>query len=272
MSAAMQETNASILQVQDYVDHVKKDVDDMHGNVLQGTKYASEMKKRADQLRKDSVKATETAKDSVEKMTHNLNEKIENSKAVQNIESLTTTILDIASQTNLLALNASIEAARAGEHGRGFAVVAEEISSLASNSADTAKKIQEISSSVINTVNALAVESTNMISFIKEETIGSYQKMLETGEQYAADADVLSEMLHNVEVASSNIDTSMESVNSAITDVSYAIEESTSGINQIAEAVGNMTSHMQNNQSVVHENSEIAKNLNLEVHKFKFEV
>ena len=132
MSAAIQETNASILQVQDYVDHVKKDVDDMHGNVLQGTKYASEMKKRADQLRKDSVKATETAKDSVEKMTHNLNEKIENSKAVQNIESLTTTILDIASQTNLLALNASIEAARAGEHGRGFAVVAEEISSLAS--------------------------------------------------------------------------------------------------------------------------------------------
>lgn len=111
-----------------------------------------------------------------------------------------------------------------------------------------------------------------MISFIKEETIGSYQKMLETGEQYAADADVLSEMLHNVEVASSNIDTSMESVNSAITDVSYAIEESTSGINQVAEAVGNMTSHMQNNQSVVHENSEIAKNLNLEVHKFKFEV
>ncbi len=53
-----------------------------------------------------------------------LNQAIEDSKSVNQVNSLTDDILNIASQTNLLALNASIEAARAGEAGRGFSVVA----------------------------------------------------------------------------------------------------------------------------------------------------
>lgn len=73
-------------------------------------------------------------------MAASLNEKIAKSKSVEQIEILTSNIIEITEQTNLLALNASIEAARAGEAGRGFAVVADEIGKLAGNSADAAAK------------------------------------------------------------------------------------------------------------------------------------
>lgn len=270
MSAAMEETSASLMQVRGTTGEIKEEVQEMYQSVKVGTDYASEMERRAEEMRAHAEEETRGAQEATDQMTDNLNEKIEKSKAVEGISGLTETILEIADQTNLLSLNASIEAARAGEHGKGFAVVAGEISTLATNSAETAKKIQIISREVIDNVRELAEESTKMVEFVKEKTIGGYQQLMETGVQYQEDAQKLSEMLQNVDHASMNIENSISIVSDAMDAVSTAVEESARGISDVAGAVTDMSDHMKENKAVANENADIAQQLDGEVHKFKF--
>ncbi len=270
MSAAMEETSASLQQVQGSTSKIKDDVQDMYVSVREGTDYAGNMEQRAMEMRKNAEAETESAKAAADDMTNNLNEKIEKSKAVEGISNLTQTILEIASQTNLLSLNASIEAARAGEHGKGFAVVAGEISTLATNSANTAKQIQTISDEVIGTVRELADEATKMVEFVREKTVGGYVQLMDTGLQYQEDAQKISEMLRNVERASHNIESSMNVVSEAMNDVSTAVDESARGISDVAGAVAEMSDNMKQNKDVVNENANIAQQLDDEVNKFKF--
>lgn len=84
-------------------------------------------------------------------------------------------IENISKQSNLLGLNAAIESSRAGEYGKGFSVVAGEMRKLASNSAESSKKISEAltqmstSMKMINqTINELGQISTNQAASLEE--------------------------------------------------------------------------------------------------------
>lgn len=155
MSAAMEETNASLEQISTSVGQVYTSIENMAARAEHGKDSSGEMNGRAASVRTEALNKQREVAEQTAEMARTLDEKIEQSNAVQKIAQLTANIIEITDQTNLLALNASIEAARAGEAGKGFAVVADEIGKLAANSAEAAEQIQKVSAAVVEAVNGL---------------------------------------------------------------------------------------------------------------------
>ena len=271
MSAAMEETNASLNQINEAVFHVNEAVEEIATSAEEGKASSNEVMQNAVLIYQNAVEQQSAAKEQAQQMSASVNQKIEQSKAVEQISQLTAEIISITDQTNLLALNASIEAARAGEAGRGFAVVADEIGKLATDSAEAAGEIRRVSAVVINAVDELAKEAEEMLTFMEETAMGGYEKLLETSEEYRSNVGEMNSMMQNFAEQSQQLRENVDNIKEAIEAVNIAVEESTRGVTNVAETSVNLTSSVSDIESEAGTNMEIADQLNTEVNKFKID-
>lgn len=271
MSAAMEETTSSLNQITEAIDEIYSSVERIAGNADAGKVSSQEMESRASEANDAAEEGQKKAKIETEKMAASLNEKIAKSKSVEQIEILTSNIIEITEQTNLLALNASIEAARAGEAGRGFAVVADEIGKLAGNSADAAAKIRQVSAEVIQAVDELAEGSQQMIEFVRNSTEEGFGGLVATSENYATDANAMRAMMEQFAQTAEELRSTMDGIRESISAVNIAVEESAKGIAGVSESSVQLTGNVNDIQSEASDNNGIAEDLATEVGKFKLE-
>ena len=271
MSAAMEETTSSLNQITEAIDEIYLSVERIAGNADAGKVSSQKMESRASGANDAAAEGEKKANIETEKMAASLNEKIAKSKSVEQIEVLTSNIIEITEQTNLLALNASIEAARAGEAGRGFAVVADEIGKLAGNSADAAAKIRQVSAEVIQAVDELAEGSQQMIEFVRNSTEEGFGGLVATSENYATDANAMRAMMEQFAQTAEELRSTMDGIRESISAVNIAVEESAKGIAGVSESSVQLTGNVNDIQSEASDNNGIAEDLATEVGKFKLE-
>ncbi|WP_110669943.1 methyl-accepting chemotaxis protein [Salinicola halophilus] len=149
------------------------------------------------------------------------------SESSKEINELVGVIDSIAFQTNILALNASVEAARAGESGRGFAVVATEVRSLASRSAEAAKRVRETVSRTAEHITSGATQAERNGHTMKEivESVGT-----------------VATLMSEIAAATREQHSAIGQVNTAVTEMDSVTQQNASLVQQTSSASASLES------------------------------
>lgn len=264
LSATMQEMSDNAALINSNTESVAGEVNQIAGRTTEINNYTKEMKGHADSMESAARSNMESTGTKVNEILEVLNRAIEDSNSVNQVNSLTDDILNIASQTNLLALNASIEAARAGDAGRGFAVVATEISQLAAASQEAANRIQQINSVVTQAVHNLADNANGLVQYMNESILPEFEEFVTAGSEYKNKATYIENVMNEFESKTDSLKNTMVEIQKSINTIAHAIEEGAKGVSNAADSTQVLVTDMENISNRMDENFEIATDLKKE--------
>lgn len=268
LSATMEQMAANATLVSANAEAAKSEVNIMVARTADIMDYTKEMKGHADGMEDAARSNMEITERKIKDIVATLEEAISESESVNQVNSLTEDILNIASETELLSLNASIEAARAGEAGKGFAVVATSISKLAASSQDAANRIQDINSIVVQAVNNLADSANELVGYLKESILLEFQKFVEGGTEYKEKANNIEISMTEFTEQMDEMNKTMEEIADAIGTIASAIDESVKGVGSAADSTQRLLQDMEKITRHMDDNQEIAASLKQEAEVF----
>ncbi|EMG37483.1 methyl-accepting chemotaxis sensory transducer with Cache sensor [Desulfocurvibacter africanus PCS] len=224
-ATAIEEMNATVLEVARNASQAASDADASRGKASEGEQEMAHSLKAMEALKV----RTETLKDNM----HGLGRRAEAVGQVMNV------ITDIADQTNLLALNAAIEAARAGEAGRGFAVVADEVRKLAEKTMAATKEvgatIQAIQQETRRNMTDMDEAASAILSMAEMSTNSgkSLSEIVQLIDRAAGQVQAIAAATQQQSAASEEINKSIEEVNSLADATAGGMEEAASAIQEL---------------------------------------
>ncbi len=194
----------------------------------------------------------------------------ETNKHTEKIKEASEQIRDIASQTNLLALNASIEAARAGDAGKGFAVVATEIGNLANQTDELTGAIEEILVLLLAKMKEAVDTMEEMKKSTEEQTV-SVQETRQKFEGIAATIQKMKEDCGVLAMSTEEMEKSKNMIVEVMGSLSAIAQENAACMEEAAASVDGQTNSVGTVSESSHKVEALAKNLEMDIDKFKIE-
>lgn len=269
LSAGSEETAASTEEMNATSLEVEKAIELVATKAQEGASTVSKVNKLSEEMKMAAISSKQEAIEIFSKTKTNLQNAIEKSKSVNQINELSNTILSITEQTNLLALNAAIEAARAGEAGRGFAVVADEIRKLSESSSTSVSKIQEITKEVIKVVNELSFNSIEIMEFIDKKVLNDYEEVAKNSERYNKLSKRINDIVTEFSSTSKELLESMQNIVQAINQIAVSANEEAAGVSNIAEKVSTIVNMAENVVNLASQSNEKSESLLELIKQFK---
>ena len=268
LAATMTEVGRNASTINENAASVSDEVNAIADKTNDINDYSKRMKAHAENMENTASTNMAVTKEKVSQILDVLNQSIKDSSSIDQIDSLTGQILEIAQQTNLLALNASIEAARAGEVGKGFAVVADEISQLADASRETANNIQKINSVITTAVHNLAEHSNDLVEYLNDSIMHDFESFVEAGVEYKQNATYIENVMNEFAGKTDVLKDTVAEIATSIDTISNAIAEGSEGVTSTAESMQVLASDIDNISKETADNLEIASLLKKETEIF----
>lgn len=269
IAAGTEETAASTVEMEGMMKQMEDAIELVVENSKEGAQRAGEIRERAEGVKRQVVESSEKTESVRMEVAKKLEEALERSKVVNQINVLSESIMDIANQTNLLALNAAIEAARAGEAGKGFSVVADEIRGLADQSKQAVIKIQDITQEVSAAVGNLANSANDLMDFVAKTTKEDYGQFFAVGDKYSEDASYVNEMVSSFETTTSELIAAIQRNVKAVSEVSLAANDEAERATEIANMCNELLKASLTVKSLVWRTNESSKQLRVNLSEFE---
>jgi len=265
----MEEVTSSVDSIRNSIISVDEISERMVEKAGGGMEFSAEIRARATGMKELSANMKEQSDIIAKRITEVLNEKIEESQAVKEIEELSRNIIDISGHSNLLALNASIEAARAGEAGKGFAVVAGEIAKMAADTKGAAERIAVISDIAMTAVLGLADAAKELADYVNGTVSSDYQTFEENGAVYLVDADRINDIMNEFEIVANSLRDNMNAIKRAIGDVENNMNSTTGELENVTELSDDMRNGIRYIYDISVENDSAMEELEGSAKRFK---
>lgn len=243
-SRSTKELSDSINETSQTIQKVNADISSIHDIMQESKKSNAERISVADDMIKNAQSLAGSIKDKAELTQGDISATIDNLNKLNSINEKVKRIQDISSQTNILAINASIEAARAGTAGAGFSVVADEIKKLSEDSADAAKEIFDVCSSMNDIIAGIEHCFKDITDFIRTDIADSFGDMNKLVGSLKDSMDSTNGEMENIFSLLENISAEAMHFDSIILNNENnirSIDEKVSVTNSIAQKLNNLT-------------------------------